>query len=83
MTSTLVKAALASGAIAISCLTGAVAQSTAPVAGYKVPRTPAGHPEFGGVWLSHSILELEALPEAPTLVVPEAEATVPEPVAGA
>jgi hypothetical protein len=74
MTSTLLKAALASGAIAISCLTGAAAQSTAPVVGYKVLRTPAGHPDLGGVWLSHSILELEALPEAPSLVVPESEA---------
>ena len=52
----------------------ATAQSTAPVAGYKVPRTSAGHPSFEGVWLSQSISELEALPYAPNLVVPEAEA---------
>ena len=52
----------------------AAAQSTAPVDGYKAPRTSAGHPSFEGVWLSQSILELEALPYAPNLIVPEADA---------
>ncbi|HEX5007551.1 MAG TPA: hypothetical protein VFV70_10590, partial [Hyphomonadaceae bacterium] len=52
----------------------ALAQSTAPIDGYKPPRTSAGHPSFEGVWLSHSISELEALPGTPNLVVPEAEA---------
>ena len=52
----------------------ASAQSTAPIAGYKVPRTSGGQPDFQGIWLSHSISELEAPPYAPNLVVPEADA---------
>jgi hypothetical protein len=69
-----VKAALLSFLLAAALAPVAVAQSTAPVAGYKVPRTPAGHPSLEGVWLSHSILELEALPETPGLVASEADA---------
>jgi hypothetical protein len=61
-------------AIALLAAPLAAAQSTAPVAGYKAPRTSAGHPSFEGVWLAQSISELEALPYAPNLVVPEAEA---------
>src|SRR5262249_31744803 len=41
---------------------------------YRAPRTQTGHPSFEGIWLSQSILELEALPGVPDLVVPEAEA---------
>jgi hypothetical protein len=43
-------------------------------AAYKPPRTSFGQPSLEGVWLSHSILELEALSGVPDLVVPEAEA---------
>ena len=52
----------------------AQAAPSSAVTGYKAPRTPAGHPSLEGVWLSHSISELEALPYAPDLVVPESEA---------
>ncbi len=41
---------------------------------YEARRTSHGQPSLEGVWLSHSILELEALPYAPNLVVPESEA---------
>ena len=67
--------AFAAALLAVACNAPlAAAQGAAPVASYKVPRTPEGHPSFEGIWLSHSISELEALPEAPNLVVPEAEA---------
>ncbi len=52
----------------------ALAQTSRAQADYHAPRTSAGDPSFEGVWLSQSILELESLPEAPSLVVPEAEA---------
>jgi hypothetical protein len=44
------------------------------VADYKAPRTSYGHPSLEATWVSNAILSLEAIPEAPTLVVPEAEA---------
>ena len=50
----------------------ATAQTAAsPATEYKAPRTPFGQPSLEGVWLSHSISELEALPGVPNLVVPE------------
>jgi hypothetical protein len=50
------------------------AQNADPVPGYKIPRDASGRPSLEGVWMSHSILELEALPNTPNLIVPEAEA---------
>jgi hypothetical protein len=52
----------------------AFAQTDSSATSYRAPRTSAGDPSFEGVWLSQSILELEALPYAPDLVVPESEA---------
>jgi hypothetical protein len=50
----------------------ALSQSASPT--YKAPRTSSGQPSLEGVWVSNAILSLEAIPEAPDLVVPEADA---------
>jgi hypothetical protein len=47
---------------------------TAPEPGYKAPRTTFGHPSLEGVWSSNFVLPLEATPQTPMLVVPEAAA---------
>src|SRR5262245_57254822 len=54
----------------------AAAQSAAntAVTDYRAPRTSFGQPSLEGAWVSNAILPLEAIPEAPNLVVPEAEA---------
>jgi hypothetical protein len=49
------------------------ADSTAGVA-YKAPHTSLGQPSLEGVWVSNAILSLESIPEAPALVVTEADA---------
>jgi hypothetical protein len=63
---TAVSAAKPAGALARADTTAGVT--------WKAPRTSSGQPSLEGVWLSHSILELEALPDTPNLVVPETEA---------
>jgi hypothetical protein len=62
------------GAVIAAIATPAFGQTNSAASSYKPPRTSAGHPSLEGVWLSHSISELEALPYAPDLVVPESEA---------
>jgi hypothetical protein len=54
----------------------AVAQmaTNSAVTDYRAPRTSSGQPSLEGVWLSNSIVPVEAIPEAPDLVVAEAEA---------
>jgi hypothetical protein len=52
----------------------AQAGSSTAATDYRAPRTSAGQPSLEGKWISNSILPLEAIPEAPDLVVPEAEA---------
>src|SRR5262245_58715527 len=59
---------------ALAMTSSAFAQSTAPIPGYKVPRNASGHPDLQGVWMSHSILELEALPNTPNLFAAQADA---------
>jgi len=47
---------------------------TQPEPGYKAPRTSFGHPSIEGVWASNWVLPLEASPQAPMLILPEAAA---------
>ena len=41
---------------------------------YKAPRNAHGQPDLGGVWNANYVLPLEARPDSPGLVLPEAEA---------
>jgi hypothetical protein len=47
-----------------------------PTAGaeYRAPRTSFGHPSFEGVWTQNFVILMEATPQAPMLVLPEAAA---------
>jgi hypothetical protein len=47
---------------------------TVPEPGYKAPRTTFGQASFEGLWISNFVLPLEATPQTPMLVVPEAAA---------
>lgn len=47
--------------------------TSASAAGYKVPRNHNGQPDLDGVWNTNFVLPLEARPDAPNLVVSEAE----------
>src|SRR3954447_21798336 len=40
----------------------------------RAPRNAAGQPDLQGVWNTHFILPMEARPDTPSLVLPEAEA---------
>jgi len=47
---------------------------SAAAADYHAPRNAAGQPDLQGIWNTHFILPMEARPDTPSLVLPEAEA---------
>jgi hypothetical protein len=57
--------------IALTCASPALAQS----AGYVAPRTSFGQPSLEGVWTQNFVILMEASPQAPSLTLPEAQAT--------
>lgn len=55
----------------------ALAQTPAATEGqpaYTAPRTSFGHPSFEGIWTQNFVILMEATPQAPMLVLPEAAA---------
>ena len=61
------KAFLAAAVLAL--VAGAVS-----AADYHAPKNAFGQPDLGGVWNTHFLLPVEARPDTPSLVLPEAEA---------
>ena len=46
----------------------------AAAADYKAPRNALGQPDLQGVWNTHFFMPMEARPDMPSLILPEAEA---------
>jgi hypothetical protein len=57
--------------MAAALLVGAV---PAAAADYHAPRNAVGQPDLQGVWNTHFILPMEARPDTPNLILPEADA---------
>ncbi|THD77101.1 MAG: hypothetical protein E7812_14185 [Phenylobacterium sp.] len=58
----------------IFAVLGVLAAGAAETRPYHAPRNAYGQPDLGGVWNTDFVLPLEASPEAPKLVLSEAEA---------
>lgn len=62
-------------ALSLATVPQAIAQQTTePKAAYTAPRTSFGDPSFEGVWTQNFVILMEATPQAPMLVLPEAAA---------
>lgn len=57
----------------LSCLSP-LASGQSPPASYTPPRTSFGQPSFEGIWTQNFLIIMEASPQLPALVVPEATA---------
>jgi hypothetical protein len=64
---TLLSAPLATGQPTVS-------EKPAALQPYSAPRTSFGHPSLEGVWTQNFVILMEAMPQAPMLVLPEAAA---------
>src|SRR3569623_1694006 len=52
----------------------ALAAGAASAAEYHPPKNAFGQPDLQGVWNTHFVVPMEARPDMPSLVLPEAEA---------
>lgn len=64
-------APIALSALALGAAASAHAQAGAE---FSPPRTPAGHPDFHGVWTNASLTKIERVPEFDNLVISEEQA---------